>query len=241
MLRSQPKEFVLGMGTRWIEGLTFNAYGVLAVSYITTDLGLPRSTSLVGIVLASAIGVALIPVYGHLSDRVGRKPVYYAGTVLTALLAFPAFLLIETGNRYLIWLAIGVSLGIVYTAMYAPLAAFWSELFETRVRYTGVGSVYQFSGIFASGLTPLIGVLLIEKARRHALAVRRVHGRRRGDQHGVHGPAAGDLPARRDADGRRRGRSHPLASGEARGGSPGCRCSPRFGTGQFGRLLWAIL
>ena len=161
MIRTQPKEFFLGMGTRWIEGLTFNAYGVLAVSYIVNDLGLPRSTALIGIVLASAIGIVLIPIYGRLSDRVGRKPVYNTGVILTAALAFPVFWLIQTGERYVIWLAIAVALGVVYMAVYAPLAAFWAELFDTRVRYTGVGSVYQFSGIFASGLTPLIGTLLI--------------------------------------------------------------------------------
>ncbi|MEO7009165.1 MAG: MFS transporter, partial [Caldimonas sp.] len=62
----------------------------------------------------------------------------------------------------LIWLSIVIGLGIIYSAIYAPLAAFWAELFDTRVRYTGVGTVYQFSGIYASGLTPLIGVALIE-------------------------------------------------------------------------------
>jgi MHS family shikimate/dehydroshikimate transporter-like MFS transporter len=161
MLKTQPKEFVLGMGTRWIEGLTFNAFGVLAVSYIANDLGLPRSTALNGVVMASALGIVLIPLYGKLSDRVGRKPVYNTGVILTALLAFPVFWLIQTGERNLIWLGIVVALGLVYMAIYAPLAAFWAELFETRVRYTGVGSVYQFSGIFASGLTPLIGTVLI--------------------------------------------------------------------------------
>jgi MFS transporter, MHS family, shikimate and dehydroshikimate transport protein len=134
---------------------------VLAVSYIANDLGLPESTALNGVVLASAIGIVLIPLYGRASDRFGRKPVYNAGVALTAVLAFPTFWLIQTGERALIWLGIAVALGVVYMAVYAPLAAFWAELFDTRVRYTGVGSVYQFSGIFASGLTPLIGAALI--------------------------------------------------------------------------------
>jgi Na+/melibiose symporter-like transporter len=70
-------------------------------------------------------------------------------------------LLINTRESVLIWLSIVVALGLIYPAIYAPLAAFWSELFDTRVRYTGVGSVYQFSGILASGLTPSIATLLL--------------------------------------------------------------------------------
>jgi MHS family shikimate/dehydroshikimate transporter-like MFS transporter len=83
------------------------------------------------------------------------------GTALFGLFAFPSFLLINTREPVLIWVSIVVVLGLVYPAIYAPLAAWWSELFDTRVRYTGVGAVYQFSGILASGLTPTIATLLL--------------------------------------------------------------------------------
>jgi MFS transporter, MHS family, shikimate and dehydroshikimate transport protein len=161
LLRTQPKELLLGMGTRWIEGLVFNAYGVFIISYVTGQLELPRTTALIGVTIAAALGVVLVPVYGALSDRFGRRVVYGAGAALFGLFAFPSFLLINTQQPVLIWLSIGTTLGLIYPAIYAPLAAFWSELFSTRVRYTGVGSVYQFSGIFASGLTPSIATLLL--------------------------------------------------------------------------------
>jgi MFS transporter, MHS family, shikimate and dehydroshikimate transport protein len=161
LIRAQPKELILGMGTRWIEGLVFNAYGVFMISYITGQLGLTNTTALVGVALASAFGVVLVPAYGLLSDRFGRRSVYGAGAALFGLFAFPSFLLINTGRPALIWLSIVVALGLIYPAIYAPLAAFWSELFDTRVRYTGVGAVYQFSGILASGLTPAIASLLL--------------------------------------------------------------------------------
>jgi MFS transporter, MHS family, shikimate and dehydroshikimate transport protein len=151
----------LGMGTRWIEGLVFNAYGVFIISYITGQLGLTRTTALIGVAIAAAFGVVLVPVYGTLSDRFGRRAVYGVGVTLLGLFAFPSFLLIDTGRPVLIWLSILVALGLIYPAIYAPLAAFWSELFDTRVRYTGVGAVYQFSGILASGFTPAIASLLL--------------------------------------------------------------------------------
>ena len=68
----------------------------------------------------------------------------------------------RSGSGPLIWLSLILGMGVIYAAIYAPLAAFWAELFETRVRYSGIGSVYQFSGIYASGLTPLIGAALIQ-------------------------------------------------------------------------------
>ena len=161
MLRTQPKELILAMGTRWIEGLAFNAFGVFLISYVTVQLELSRSTALTGVLIASAFGVVLIPIYGLLSDFFGRRPVYSVGAVLFGLWIYPAFLLIDTRQPILIWVAIVVGLGLIYPAIYAPLAAFWAELFDTRVRYTGVGSVYQFSGIFASGLTPTIATALL--------------------------------------------------------------------------------
>ncbi|HXF79955.1 MAG TPA: MFS transporter [Usitatibacter sp.] len=162
LLRTHPKQVLQGMGMRWIEGLTFNAYAVLAVAYATQYVHVARTVVLNGIVIGAAFGVVLVPFYGHLSDRFGRKAVYGTGVLAIALFTFPSFALIRTGSTPLIWLSIVLGLGIIYSAIYAPLASFWAELFDTRVRYTGVGSVYQFSGIYASGLTPLIGVALIE-------------------------------------------------------------------------------
>ena len=162
LLRTHRKQVLQGMGTRWIEGLTFNAYAVLAVTYTTQYVHVARSVVLNGIVVGAAFGVVLTPFYGHLSDRFGRKAVYRGGVIAIALFTFPSFALMRTGSTVLIWLSIVLGLGIIYSAIYAPLAAFWAELFETRVRYSGVGTVYQFSGIYASGLTPLIGAALIE-------------------------------------------------------------------------------
>lgn len=111
--------------------------------------------------ISGACGVVLVPICGALSDRFGRRPVYSVGAVLFGVWIYPAFLLLNNREPTLIWLSIVVGLGLLYPAIYAPLAAFWAELFDTRVRYTGVGSVYHVSGIFASGITPAIAATLL--------------------------------------------------------------------------------
>ncbi|TNC25766.1 MFS transporter [Amycolatopsis alkalitolerans] len=160
LLRGSTKEFWLSLGTRWVEGLTYNAYSVLVVSFVANQLHLSGGIALTGVIIASALGIVLTPLYGALSDRVGRKTVYTAGVLSVLVLTFPSFWAIQTGQRAWIWLGIVIPFGIGYFAIYAPLSTFWSELFDTRYRYTGVGAVYQFSGVYASGLTPVIGVTL---------------------------------------------------------------------------------
>ncbi|MBF4160229.1 MFS transporter [Nocardioides acrostichi] len=165
LLRHQSKPLLLGMGTRFIEGLTFNLFSVYLLAYVVTNLELPRSWALSGILVGAGLGVVLVPLTGALSDRIGRLPVYRAGTWLGLLVAFPAAALVSSGERWLIFAAFVLGLGLVYGVVYGPLAAFWSEQFETRYRYTALSTLYQVSGVVASGLTPLIAAWLV--ARGH--------------------------------------------------------------------------
>jgi len=152
---------LLGLGARYIEGVTFNIYGVFIIAYVTGALQLPRQTALVGVMIASGVMIFMLPVFGNLSDRIGRRRMFgYAG-LLIGILSFPAFAMMETKIPLLIWLAITIPFGLVYPAVYGPQAALFSELFDTRVRYTGISFVYQFSGIFASGLTPIVATSLL--------------------------------------------------------------------------------
>src|SRR2546421_7835221 len=144
-----------------IEWYDFFIYGT-ASALVFNKLFFSNVPEAVGTLLALAtfaVGYLARPVgavvFGHLGDRLGRKKVYGAGVVAIALFAFPSFALMCSGSGPLIWLSLILGMGVIYAAIYAPLAAFWAELFETRVRYSGIGSVYQFSGIYASGLTPL--------------------------------------------------------------------------------------
>jgi MFS transporter, MHS family, shikimate and dehydroshikimate transport protein len=161
LIRTHGKNTLLGLGARYIEGVTFNIFGVFVVGYLAGTLGLPRQTALSGVMIASAIMIIMLPIYGNLSDRIGRRRMFAIAGLLIGILSFPAFWLMQTKEPFLIWLAIAIPFAFVYPAVYGPQAALFSELFDTRVRYTGISFVYQFSGIYASGLTPIIATALL--------------------------------------------------------------------------------
>ncbi|HUH93213.1 MAG TPA: MFS transporter [Casimicrobiaceae bacterium] len=165
LMRHHWKQVLLGMGCRYIEGVTFNMYGVFAIAYIVTTLKMPRTTALLAVTAASIVMIFFIPVFGRLSDQLGRRRVFGFAAAITGLLAYPAFWVMSTaaGNGLVVALAIIIPFGIVYAAVYGPIAALFSELFDTRVRYSGISFVYQFSGIFASGLTPIIATALLKE------------------------------------------------------------------------------
>ncbi|WP_432261004.1 MFS transporter [Cupriavidus sp. TMH.W2] len=164
MMRRYPGNILKGMGARYIDGVFFNIFGVFSITYLTQTIHISRTEALVGVMAAAIAMCFFIPFFGHLSDRIGRTRVYFWGSLITALSAFPAFWLMlnSGGNTMLLWLSIVVPFGILYAAVYGPEAALFCELFDARVRYTGISFVYQFSGIFASGITPIIATALLK-------------------------------------------------------------------------------
>lgn len=161
LFRNQPRTLLLGMGTRFIEGFTFNLYSVFLLAYAVNTVGVARSLVLNAIMAGALVGVVLTVLSGALSDRFGRKPVYRVGAVLGLLAAFPVAAAVESGGTLAVSAAFIGGLGLVYGTVYGPLAAFWSELFDTRYRYSALSALYQISGIVASGLTPLIAAWLV--------------------------------------------------------------------------------
>jgi metabolite-proton symporter len=163
LLRTYPRNVLLGIGMRFAENGTFYVLTVFVLSYGQSYLKLPRSTMLTGVILSSFIGLFATPAFGALSDRIGRRPVYLGGALFTIFFAFPFFWLIDTRSPRLIWLAIVLGVNLGHDAMYGPQAAFFSELFGTRVRYTGASLSYQLSSVFAGGFAPLIATGLLSK------------------------------------------------------------------------------
>ncbi|MFJ9317952.1 MFS transporter [Pimelobacter simplex] len=161
LFRNQPRTLLLGMGTRFIEGFTFNLYSVFLLAYAVNTVGVAKSLVLNAIMVGAVLGVVLTLLSGALSDRFGRKPVYRVGALLGLALAFPVAAAVQSGGGLAVSAAFIGGLGLVYGTVYGPLAAFWSELFDTRYRYSALSALYQLSGVVASGLTPLIAAWLV--------------------------------------------------------------------------------
>lgn len=166
-LMKNPKNrrhIFLGMGSRWAEGVAFNLWAVFVIAYGTGTLKLDNSTILLAVMAAAITMVVAIPVMGKISDHIDRRKLYTAGVLVLGAATYPALLLMGTGNTLVIVGTIVIVLGIIYPMIYAPEAALFSELFPTRVRYSGISVVYQVSGIFASGMTPLLLAFLLREA-----------------------------------------------------------------------------
>jgi MHS family shikimate/dehydroshikimate transporter-like MFS transporter len=161
VLREHPREVVVAMGLRVAENGAFYVFSVFVLTYITEQLGLSRGIALTGVLIASAVEIVTIPAFAMLSDRIGRRPVYLAGALVSIAFAFPFFWLLDTGSPVLIVLAIVIALAVGHAAMYGPQAAFFSELFDARVRYSGASLGYQLASVFAGGLSPFIATALL--------------------------------------------------------------------------------
>jgi MHS family shikimate/dehydroshikimate transporter-like MFS transporter len=165
VLRTHRREVLLAVGMRLAENGAFYIYTVFVLVYGTQKVGADRQTLLTAILLAAACLLVAIPICGALSDRLGRRPVYLFGACVTGMFAYPLFVLLDTGSAPLIALALIVALVFAHAPMYGPQAAFFSEMFGSRVRYSGASLGSQLSSVLAGGLSPFIATALLPYGR----------------------------------------------------------------------------
>src|SRR5512134_3505951 len=160
-LVKHPREFLVVIGARLAEnGLGF-LYPVFALNYMTQQLGLSKTMVLQGNMLAYAVQLVTIPLFSILSDKIGRRPVYLGGALFSAAFAVPFFLLINTESPPLIWLALVLGISVGVGAMFGPQAAYFAELFGTRLRYSGFAFARELGSILAGGPAPFIASALL--------------------------------------------------------------------------------
>ncbi|MFI5973455.1 MFS transporter [Streptomyces sp. NPDC051452] len=160
VLRDHWRDVLVAMGARMAENISYYVITAFILVYATTSAGVSKQTALNAVLIGSAVHFAVIPAWGALSDRVGRRPVYLFGAAGIGLWMFPFFSLVDTGSFGSLVLAVTVGL-VLHGAMYAPQAAFFSEMFATRMRYSGASIGAQFASVAAGAPAPLIATALL--------------------------------------------------------------------------------
>jgi MHS family shikimate/dehydroshikimate transporter-like MFS transporter len=161
VLRKDWKNFLIAVGLKITEVAWVYILTVFVVFYASSRLALPRAVMLDAVLYGAMLELITIPLFGMLSDRVGRKLLYIAGAVCSALFAFPLFSMLETRDATTITLTIALAMSLCHGMMFGPQAAFLPELFGTRVRYSGASLGCQISAAISGGFAPLIATGLL--------------------------------------------------------------------------------
>jgi MFS family permease len=160
VVRSHWRSLLRAGGLRIGPDVLYSLIAAFTLSYLTTVLGLSRTLALVALSIGGACNAVAIPLFGHLSDRFGRRVIYGAGVVIAIAWVRVLFPLLDTKSPSLIIGAVTVGL-IVHAMMYGPQAAFITEQFPVRVRYAGSSMAYTLAGIVGGGIAPVIFTALL--------------------------------------------------------------------------------
>jgi MFS family permease len=160
VLRDHWQRILLAGGAFTVVNTTFYIYITFMLAYGTGTVGVSAGTVLVAIAVSSVVMIPALAGWAALSDRVGRRKLYMAGSGLTGLLAFPLFWLVDMGTALSITIALTFA-QLFLSMMYGPLAAFFAEMFTAKLRYSGASLGYQLGAVLGGAIAPLLSVYLL--------------------------------------------------------------------------------
>jgi len=159
VFRKQPREIILSALLRMGQQAPFYIFTAFIFAYAVGTLHMSRNLILSAVLVASCVSFISIPLFGHMSDRVGRRKTYLIGAVATGLFGFLYFGMVDTAIPSAVFIAIVLSL-IPHDIQYGPQAALIAEAFTPRLRYSGSSLGYQLASVIAGGPAPLIATAL---------------------------------------------------------------------------------
>lgn len=160
VFRTAKKPLILGSLAMASPNIIFYICSVYMLSYGPGVVGVSRDVIFLSVIFAAFIQVFTIPLVATVADRLGKKKILQAGALAVAVLAYPVFLLVDTGETLLIVLAMVLALPVAHAMAYSVIASFIPELFEPEVRFTGASLAYQIGGIITSAPAPFLAALL---------------------------------------------------------------------------------
>ncbi|WP_076364086.1 MFS transporter [Peribacillus simplex] len=162
-LKNYWREVLIAVGAKVVETAPFYIFSTFVVSYATANLGFSRTATLTAVMIATIITTILIPIMGNLSDTIGRKKLFIGGTIGMALFAFPYFWLLQQKSVLLLIVATVIGLGVIWAPITAVLGTMFSEIFDAKIRYTGITLGYQIGAALAGGTAPLVATALLDR------------------------------------------------------------------------------
>jgi MFS transporter, MHS family, shikimate and dehydroshikimate transport protein len=161
VLRTQPRNVLITTGLRLSQIALFVLLTTYSLTYLQDYFGKGSGVGLLAVLISSALGLISTPCWALLSDRIGRRPPYLFGAVAGVVALTLFFLAAGSGSAIAVVLAIVFGVNVVHDAMYGPQAAWFAELFDTRVRYSGSSLGYQIGAVLSGGFAPLIAAALL--------------------------------------------------------------------------------
>ena len=161
LLRTCRREVLTAIFVKFGETGSFYMFAVFLISYATTTLGYPRATTLTAIAVGAFVATATIPLCGLLSDRLGRRKVFLAGSAGLVAFSGPYFWLLSQRSTFCIVVASVIAIGLIWPLVTATLSTLLAEMFQPQVRYSGISFGYQIGGALVGGTAPLVGTLLL--------------------------------------------------------------------------------
>lgn len=161
VFRDHRKALLITVFGRFAEAGNYYLFTTFILSYVTTTLGVPKSYGLTASMIGAAVNIVMIPVFGAVSDRIGRVRTFLIGGALIVVTTWPVFALVHTGRLWAIVAGVVLFLALGHAMVYAPLPALYCEMFPTAVRYSGISIGYQMASVLLASFTPALAGAMV--------------------------------------------------------------------------------